>query len=72
MQLPEAGGSGAVGCVIGQALLGTAYEHVLLATLEGLRSFRAFGGGATVPCSLSSSMHRLYKQWGTGSPQGHG
>ena len=37
MQFSEAGGSGAVGCVVGQTLLGTAYEHVLLATLEGLR-----------------------------------
>ena len=37
VQLPEADGSGAVGCVLGQTLLGTAYEHVLLAALEGLR-----------------------------------
>lgn len=37
MQLPEAGGPGAVGSVVRQTLLGTAYEHVLLATLEGLR-----------------------------------
>ena len=37
MQLSEAGGSGVVGCAVGQTLLGTGYENVLLAALEGLR-----------------------------------